>query len=159
MPVADKDILYRVAYEEAVRALAEQQAEIDSFRSRAGLLFSSAMITTSFLGAQIFGSGDMRFTSWIAMLTFAGAATASLAVLWPHPWEFSVNPRDVLAPYLRAEEPVPIEKLHRELSLHMHSSYVENRAGIFQLTVLLQIASTLLTLEVIFWIIGLATAV
>jgi hypothetical protein len=40
----------------------------------------------------------------------------------------------------------------------MHSSYVQNRGGIFQLTVLLQIASALLTLEVIFWMIAIATS-
>ncbi|HVD41620.1 MAG TPA: hypothetical protein VNC16_11555 [Solirubrobacterales bacterium] len=158
MAVADKDILYRVAYDEAVRALVEQQAEIESFRTRAGLLFSSTAITTSFLGAQSFGLGDMSLASWMALIAFMGVAIASLAVLWPHSWEFSVNPRDALGPYLRGEEPVPVHRLHRELSLHMHSSYIENRAGIFQLAVLLQTASALLTLEVIFWIISIATA-
>lgn len=55
---ADKDFLYKVAYEEAVRALSEQQAAIDSFRTRAGLLLSAAAITTSFLGAQALDGGD-----------------------------------------------------------------------------------------------------
>jgi len=156
MTAADKDILYRVAYDEAVRALVEQQAEIDSFRSRAGLLFSSAMITTSFLVTQSFGVNDMNLITWMSLIAFAGVAVTSLAVLWPHPWEFSANPRDVLEPYLQGEEPV--DKLHRDLSLHMHSSYVGNRGGIFQLTVLLQIASALLTLEVVFWMIAIATS-
>lgn len=49
---ADKDSLYKVAYDEAVRALSEQQGAIESFRTRAGLLLSAAAITTSFLGAQ-----------------------------------------------------------------------------------------------------------
>jgi hypothetical protein len=125
MKAADKDILYRVAYDEAVRALVEQQAEIESFRTRAGLLFSSTAITTSFLGAQSFGMSDMSFPTWMALIAFMGVAVASLGVLWPHSWEFSVNPRDALGPYLRGEEPVPVHKLHHELSLHMHSSYVE----------------------------------
>jgi len=158
MAVADKGILYRVAHEEAVRALSEQQAEIDSFRTRAGLLFSSAMITTSFLVARSFGVDDTSLISWLSLIAFAGVAITSLAVLWPHSWELSANPRDVLEPYIRGKEPTPVDKLHRELSLHMHSSYVENRAGIFQLTVLLQIASALLTLEVVFWIIAIATS-
>lgn len=59
---ADKDILYRVAYDEAVRALAEQQAKVDSFRSRAGLLLSTTAITTSFLGAQSFDGGNLTAT-------------------------------------------------------------------------------------------------
>jgi hypothetical protein len=61
---ADKDILYRVAYDEAVRALSEQQTKIDSFRSRAGLLLSTTAITTSFLGARSFDGGSLTATAW-----------------------------------------------------------------------------------------------
>lgn len=156
---ADKDLLYRVAYDEAVRALAEQQAEIDSFRNRAGLLLSSAAITTSFLGAQSFDGDSLTATSWLALLAFIGAAAISLAILWPRPWELTANPRDVIEPYLREEESVPIDELHSELSFHMHSSFVENRAGVQHLALLLQIASGLLVLEVDFWIMVIATGV
>jgi hypothetical protein len=51
--VVNQDPLYKVAYDEAVRALSEQQAAIDDFRSRVGILFSAAAITTSFLGTQV----------------------------------------------------------------------------------------------------------
>jgi hypothetical protein len=156
MADADKDILYRVAYDEAVRALVEQQAEIDSFRNRAGLLLSSAALTTSFLGAQSFNGDSLTATSWLALLAFVGAAATALAILWPHPWELSSSPREVIEPYIRGEEPVPLEELHRELSLHMHNSYTENRAGLEQLAFFLQVGSGLLTLEVLFWIITIA---
>jgi hypothetical protein len=46
MYAVSKDTLYKVAYDEAVRALSEQQGVIDSFRTRAGLLFSAAAITS-----------------------------------------------------------------------------------------------------------------
>jgi hypothetical protein len=65
MSSADKDILYRVAYDEAVRALSEQQLMIDSFRSRTGLLLSAAAITTSFLGAQALKIGDLSPPAWL----------------------------------------------------------------------------------------------
>src|SRR3954447_17885241 len=94
--VADKDILYRVAYDEAVRALSEQQAVIDSFRNRAGLLLSSTAITTSFLGAQIFDGGHLSPSSWLALASFLGVAAISLAILWPQPWEFTANPQDII---------------------------------------------------------------
>jgi hypothetical protein len=154
---ADNDILYRVAYDEAVRALAEQQAEIDSFRSRAGLLLSTAAITTSFLGAQSFDGGSLTVTSWLALLAFVGAAAISLAILWPHPWQHSAGSRAVVASYIEGEKPALIDELHRDLSIHMHTSYVANRIGAQQLALLLQIASGLLTLEVILWIITIAT--
>lgn len=157
VPNADKDILYKVAYGEAVRALSEQQEAIDSFRTRAGLLLSAAAITTSFLGAQALGGGESNLATWLAMATFVGVAVASLAILWPRRWEFTANPRDVIQTYIEAAEPAPIEELHRDLSLHMHNSYVENRAGQEQLSVLFQVASGLLTVEVVLWIIAIAS--
>jgi len=66
---ADKDLLYRVAYDEAVRALSEQQGVIDSFRTRTGLLLSAAAITTSFLGAQALNGGNQVL--WLGSLCSA----------------------------------------------------------------------------------------
>jgi hypothetical protein len=129
MAAADKDILYRVAYEEAVRALVEQQGEIDSFRSRAGLMF-----------------------------TFTAAAAISLAILWPRPWELSASSPDVVETYIEGEHQAAVADLHRDLSIHMQESYAQNRSGVLHLAVLLQVASGLLTLEVVFWIIGVATS-
>lgn len=157
MTNADKDLLYKVAYDEAVRALSEQQGVIDSFRTRAGLLLSAAAITTSFLGAQALNGGDSNLAAWLALIGFASVATISLAILWPRRWEFTANPRDVIQTYIEAEEPAQIEELHRDLSLHMHDSYTENRDGLEQLAVFFQIASGLLALEVILWIIAIAS--
>jgi len=154
---ADKDILYRIAYEEAVRALSEQQAVIDSFRTRAGLLLSTTAITTSFLGAQSFGGGSLSLAGWSALVAFVGVAAISLAILWPHSWEFTANPQEVIESRINGEETAPVNTIHRDLSFHMHNSYIENRAGLEQLALFLQIASGLLTLEVLFWIISLAT--
>lgn len=158
MADADKDILYKVAYEEAVRALSEQQGTIDSFRTRAGLLLSAAAITTSFLGAQALDGGKASPMTWVAMAAFLGVASVSLGILWPRRWEFTANPRDLIQTYIEAEEPAPIEELHRDLSLHMHNSYTENRGGLEHLIVFFQIASGLLTVEVILWIIAIASS-
>lgn len=154
---ADKDILYRIAYEEAVRALSEQQAVIDSFRTRAGLLFSSTAITTSLLGAQTFDRGHLTISSWMPLAAFLGVAGASLAILWPQRWDFTASPRNIIETYLEGQEVVPPDHVHRELSFHMNKSYLENRAGLEHLAVCFQLASGLLTLEVFLWIISFAT--
>jgi hypothetical protein len=154
---ADKDILYRVAYEEAVRALSEQQVVIDSFRSRTGLLLSAAAITTSFLGAQALRVGDLTPAVWLAMADFAGVALASLAILWPRRWEFAARPAEIIDTYIEVERPAPVKELHRDLSLHMYSSYYENQSALGQLAFFFQIASGLLTAEVILWIIAIAS--
>jgi hypothetical protein len=155
--LVNKDLLYKVAYDEAVRALSEQHAVIESFRSRAGLLFSAAAITTSFLGGQALGGEDSNLAAWLALACFVAVATASLLVLLPRRWEGGISPRDVIETYVEAEEIAPIEELHRDLSIHMHNSYLENREGLRQLAVLLQVASGLLTLEVLAWSLAVAT--
>ncbi|HXS33811.1 MAG TPA: hypothetical protein VN758_08585 [Solirubrobacterales bacterium] len=91
------------------------------------------------------------------MIGFAGVAAISLAILWPRRWEFTANPRDVIQTYIEAENPALVEELHRDLSLHMHNSYIENRAGLEQLAIFFQIASGTLTVEVILWIIAIAS--
>jgi hypothetical protein len=154
---ADKDILYKVAYDEAVRALAEQQGAIESFRTRAGLLLSAAAITTSFLGAQALDGGHSNAAAWLALAVFVSVAVVSLGILWPRRWEFTANPRDVIQTYIEADEPAPIEELHRDLSLHMHNSYLENREGLEHLSVFFQVASGLLTVEVVLWILAIAS--
>lgn len=152
------DLLYKVAYDEAVRALAEQQEVIESLRGRAGLLFSAAAVTTSFLGAQALRGGDLNLASWSALLCFVAVATASLAALWPRKWELTANPRDLIEAYIESPEAGPIEDLHRDLALYMHHAYLDNRRGLNQLAVVLQVASGLLTLEVVLWIVAIAVS-
>jgi hypothetical protein len=83
-------------------------------------------------------------------------AAALLAVLWPRRWEFTVNPHDVIGTYIESPEPVSIDDLHRELSFHMHSSYLDNREGSEKLVVFLEIANVLIALELVAWILDIA---
>lgn len=157
MADADKDFPYRIAYDEAVRALSQQQSMIDSLRTRAGLLLSGAAITTSFLGAQALNDGGPSIATWLALASFVSLAVATLAVLWPHSLEFTANPANVIESYIETKEPLSVAEIHRDLSLHMHDSYADNLAGQKQLASRFRWAGVLLTVEVVFWIIDLAT--
>jgi hypothetical protein len=154
---ADKDILYRTAYEEAARALCEQQGAVDNFRTRAGLLLSAAAIATSFLGGQALDGTRVSPAVWLALAGFVGVAIASLAMLWPRRWELHANPRNVIDTYIETDRPAAIHELHRDLSLHMHASQYENRKGLRQLALYFQVASSLLTVEVALWIFAIAS--
>jgi hypothetical protein len=144
--------LYKVAYDEAVRALAHQQAAIDNLRSRAGLMLSAGAVTTSFLGAQALQARSLNAPSWLALATFVAMAGALLGVLWPFRWEFSADAREVIDTYVESVEPEQIAGLHRELALHLRDGFARNLDGLSQLAVLLQIASGLLVIEVTLWI-------
>jgi hypothetical protein len=152
-----KDLLYKVAYDEAVRALSEQQATIESVRSRAGLLLSAAAVTTSFLGAQALQDGSSGFCSWLALLSFVAVAATSLAILWPRSWESTANSRKVLESCIESVEEVRIEDLYRDLSLRMQVSFSANHQGLNELAALFQAGSGLLTIEVVLWVAAIAS--
>lgn len=151
-----KDALYKVAYDEALRVLSEQESVLDSLRSRAGVLFSAAAITTSFLGARALHGSDWSPFSWLALAAFVGVATAFLAILWPRRWEFAANPHVVIRSYVESAEPVSIEDLHRELSFHIYGSYLENRGALRRLVVCFQIANVLFAVELMLWMAAIA---
>lgn len=145
------DQLYKVAYDEAVRALSEQQAEIDSLRTRGGILLSATALTTSFLAAQALHGGGSSL-AWLGLAIFGGAAAASLSILWPYRWQLTMDLHEIVEAYIESEHPAAIEALYRELTQHMHASYLQNREGLNLLTILFQVASGLLVLEIGLWI-------
>jgi hypothetical protein len=149
--------LYKVAYDEAVRGLSEQQAAIESVRTRAGMLLSAATVTTSFLGAQALESGSLSLFSWLALLAFVAAAATSLAILWPRSWEFTANSRRVLEGCVESAEVFRIEYLYRALSFRMQISFSVNHRGLTELALLFQVASGLLTVEVVLWVAAIAS--
>jgi hypothetical protein len=154
-PIGD-DVRYRIAYDEAVRALSQQESMIDSLRTRAGLLLSAAAITTSFLGAQALNDGGAGVSTWLALISFVGLSVAALGVLWPHRLEFTADPANVIEGYIETDEPLSVAEIHRDLSLHMHGSYADNLAGHKQLAFRFRLAGILLTVEVLLWLVDLA---
>ena len=148
--------LYKVAYDEAVRALSGQRLEIDSVHSRTGLLLSVAAVATSFLGARVLEGGSLNPISWLALASFIATALVSLATLRSFRGEFTANVNDLIATYVEAPEQAGIERLHRDLALHMHGSYARNLERLDRLEMFFQIASALLIAEVILWAISIA---
>jgi hypothetical protein len=84
---------YRLAYEEATRALDEQQRAVDELRARAGTLFAAAAIATSFFGGQVLHRGHVPAIAWVAIACFIALAFCVLAILWPRrDWQFVLSP-------------------------------------------------------------------
>ena len=141
--------VYEIAYAEAVRALSEQHGVIESLRTRAGLLLSSAAVATSFLGGQAIHGGRVGIFGLLALLDFAAVAALIVATLRPHRWEFSAHPGDTIDAYRTAGgEPSPAE-LYEALTVRLQRGLAKNRDVFEHLAVLLQLAGSLLALEVI----------
>ncbi len=92
---------YALAYEEAKRALEEQERVVTELRSRAGVLIGAAAITTSFFGGRALTGDKVHTASWIAITCFALLGGTVLVVLWPwRDWRFTVNAQAFIETYL-----------------------------------------------------------
>jgi hypothetical protein len=158
VPAKDVSAVEEIAYEDAVRALTEQRGLIESLRTRAGLLLSAAAITTSFLGSQALAGGGSSAFAWSALGGFSAASMFCLAVLWPRSWEFTARPTKPITTQLEVAEPFSPSRLHRDLTLQMHDEFAENKRGIGHLASLLGLASASLAIDVILWLVTIATA-
>jgi hypothetical protein len=149
---------YLLAYEEAKRALDEQERAVVELRSRAGQLIAGAAITTSFFGGQAL-HGHVHTLSWVAIGCFIALSLAVLVILWPRrDWQFALSPAHFIRTYVEPtdDEPVDLPGIHRDLALHMGNSAAQNRGQFRWLTAAFRIGAILLVAEVIAWVIALA---
>lgn len=154
---AEQEGAYRLAYDESVRALAQQQSSLDSLRTRAGILVSAAAITTSFLGGEALANGRLTFASWLAIGAFVALGGRVLSILLPQrDWEFTAIPRRIIGTYIESGEPLSLPQLYRDLALHMEDSYEQNGRRMRALVRFFRAATFLLTVEVVAWIADIA---
>jgi hypothetical protein len=120
---------YLLAYEEARRALDEQERAVSELRSRAAQLIAGAAITTSFFGSQAL-QHSLDAVGWIAIASFVLLSISVMSILWPRrDWEFNLSPTQFISEYLEPAEggPVSLQEIHRDLALHMGNSAHQNR--------------------------------
>jgi hypothetical protein len=150
---------YALAYDEAKRALDEQERVVAELRSRAGTLIAAAAITTSFLGGRILSSHHLHPLAWAAIGCFAFVGITLLVLLWPwRDWRFTVNAQSFIQTYLEPSDGAPLRlpAIHRDLALHMEAAWRANRGQLRWLQAAFRLAATVLVVEVILWIIALA---
>lgn len=154
-PLADG---YVVALDEARRVLDQQERAVAQLSTRAGLLISAAAVVTSVLGGPALAHAKVDAAAWGAIGAFVALTGAVLAVLRPRQtWEFALHPAPLIEVLLdSASGPGPLD-LRRELSLHMGASIDHNAREIGTLTKAFHIASVLLAVEIVAWVVSIAT--
>lgn len=153
-PSSDDAVLIELAYSEATRALAEQLSLIDSFRNRAGLLLSAAAITTSVLGARALDCGSIGYAAWVALASFFVAAVVSIAILRPRRLEVAFDSAHIIENWVERNRPGSAADLRLALVLRMHETRSSNRDELSQLATLFEIASSLVVIEILAWIVA-----
>jgi hypothetical protein len=151
------DARYRLVYEESVRSLEDQLSNLAELRSRAGILLSAASISASFLGGIAITTRGVGLFAWIGIGSFIGASLLVLSILLPTSWPFDVDAAELLTDYIEADDPADLSEMHRSLALYRQETFDANAARLHRLFLAFRLASLCLVLEILAWLIDLAT--
>jgi hypothetical protein len=151
------DPRYEMAYQEAIRAVTQQQGVLEDLRARAGTLIAAAAVATSFFGADAFGGSQQPGGfGWLAVALFVASSLASLAILVPwRNWMFATYPSVLIESWFEIENAPSITEIYRQRALFLESDYEANRKRLTKLTTAMYIAVGALILEIVCWLLEL----
>jgi hypothetical protein len=147
-------ISFRLAYDEAVRALHAQGDAHGGLRQRAGTVLATSLVVTSFFGGQaVARNAAPNSSAWLAVAAFLLAGVLSLYVLFPADLRFGPDIAGVVALIERA----PAEReAFRELALQLSGQYETNSRRLIYMQWIFRGAAIALLAEAFFWILYLS---
>jgi len=149
----DADPTFRLAYDEAVRALRAQAEALSGLRQRAGTVLAATLVVTSFFGGQALARDvAVNSTGWLAVVAFGAAGVLSVLVLFPADLTFATDIESVVELVGRS----PDEEPHRQLALALSRLYRTNNRRIALLLWIFRAAAISVLLEALLWILLLA---
>src|SRR5215471_18380391 len=141
---------FRLAYDEAVRALRAQADEHGSLRTRAGTILATSLVVTSFFGGQaVAHNASANSLGWLAVVAFLVAGLFSLGVLFPTDLRFASDVDEVVS---LIENASTTDEPHRELSLSLARRLDSNRLRIKAMRWTFRISAAAVLAETVFWI-------
>src|SRR5262245_41847401 len=145
---------FRLAYDEAVRALRAQADEHGSLRTRAGTILATSLVVTSFFGGQaVARNAPASSLGWLAVIAFVVAGAFSLAVLFPSDLRFVSDIGHVVSLIENSSLP---EEPYKELSLSLGQQLNSNRTRIAAMRWTFRASGVAVLVETVFWIAYLA---
>ena len=146
-----------IIYGEALRALEEQESNLDGLRVRTGTLIAAISLITAFLGAQATSrhGAALDVAGWVAFVFFIASAIGCLIVLWPWTWSFVLSPTTLIEDHVDRPEPASPEALLLYLSRIHEQNYNRNAPALGFLFWAFRGATICLAAEVIAWVFSL----
>ncbi|HYM55001.1 MAG TPA: hypothetical protein VES97_06540 [Solirubrobacteraceae bacterium] len=147
-------ILAQLTYEQAQKALEQQERQVDELRQRTGTLLAAAALTASFFGAAALGHDGLAAPVVFAGIALAATVLSGLYVLYPHELEFSVDARrlyDDLAP----DQNDP-DRLLLRLAFGLRDTRERNGGAVDWLARCLALAAVALIVQIACWTWALA---
>ena len=118
---------YELAYDEALRAISDQQTAIDALQMRAGIVASTAAVVVSVAATQLSRLGILPTGLRIALLGYLGIAGCAGFVLWPRrKWRLHFSVSDLHWSFIEGPTPASLETMQRDLSLYLDRYFEAN---------------------------------
>jgi hypothetical protein len=148
---------YKVAFDEAVRAIEGQRASVDEIRTRSGILLSAAAIITGFLGPSALQPGSTFVIALAAAALLLATVGPIVFVLLPTDgWAFSVGTKNLLRDYIEGDDPASMQELYRSLAWYLEVDWEANKELLDVRYRLFTIAALALVGETMAWLIAIA---
>jgi hypothetical protein len=150
------DSTQALVYEEALRGIMQQQAVLDGIRARASTLLGIASISTSFLGGAALGEQGPKGLSWVPIAAFVAVSLLAILILLPvRGWSFSLDADVLVNDWIKGDRPPDLPEMYLDLARFLGQSFTENEQRLMRLFRLFKLASALLVLQVVAWLIVL----
>jgi hypothetical protein len=146
--------LSEILYEQAQKALEQQERQVNELRQRTGTLLAAAALTASFFGAAALGRDGVVMPVILAAVALTVTVLSGLYVLYPHELEFSADARR-LYDDLAGDQEDPNRLLVR-LAFGLRDTRERNGRVVDRLARYLAIAAIALVVQIAFWTWALA---
>lgn len=146
--------LAALTYEQAQKALEQQERQVAELRQRTGTLLGAAALTASFFGAAALGRDGVGTPVVLAGIALAVTVLSGLYVLYPHRLEFSSDARR-LYDHLTPDRDEP-DRLHVRLAFGLRDTRQRNQRRADQLARCLAVAAGALVIQIACWAWALA---
>jgi hypothetical protein len=150
--------LAEIAYESSVQNADRLSQSLDSLRERAAVVFTGAVLATTFFGSQAI-NGELTTLSWCALGCFIFVTAASLALLQPvKGWNFGLDPDGLLKVTDHMEKGAALTDslILRGAAISLSMQLNETNYKIGRLVWAFRFACVALCAEIIFWTVDLA---
>jgi cytochrome c-type biogenesis protein CcmH/NrfG len=146
--------LAELTYEQAHKALEQQERQVNELRQRTGTLLAAAALTASFFGAAALGRDGVGIPVVLAGVALAVTVLSGLYVLYPHELKFASDARRLYDDL--ASDKDDSERLHLRLAFGLRDTRERNGLRVDQLVRCLAVSAVALVIQVACWTWALA---
>lgn len=147
--MTDRETKYTIAYEEALRAISDQQTALDALQTRAGTVVSAGAIATGLIGVSASRGTGFGLPEFLAIVFLLAIVVLTGFILWPRrEWRFHFRSSDLQWNYIEGPNPLDASLMKRDLALHLEAYFRVNALSLDRFAIMLSAAIVLLFLNI-----------